>query len=302
MANNVRSVLVCVAAISVGCGGGSGSVSGSATVGAGPVQVTAGGQTNATVVAQPTPPPPPPPQQMAHLRVIHASPEPMAGSVSIFIDSQPTPVVPSVTYRSAAGYLDIPAGAHTLSVRPAGAPASTPAALQERTPPLVPDRYYTVIAHGLAAGTPGLSVAATVDDSQQPAPGSAHVRFFHALAGMATVDVCLPNAAPRGAARPIFANVAYGIFGTSVTGQGAYAVVPSGQTYTLQVRAMNRTPCTGAIGGTVNVSAPDRAVVTAIAIGNPAGTQPMPREMLVCQDAPLSGPSGCVPVPIAQAR
>jgi hypothetical protein len=299
MSNNVRKVLVCVAALSAASCGGA-SVSGGASAGPVSVSGSAGGSVQAGGTVTVGISAPPPPAQMAHLRVIHASPEPLAASVAMYVDGSGSPAVPSLNYRNAAGYLDIPAGAHNLAVRPAAAPPSSPPALEERTPPLVPDRFYTLVAHGLVGGTPGLSVAATVDDNVQPAAGSAHVRFFHALAGMSTVDVCLPG--PQGAhgpGIPVFSNVAYGLFGTAVSGQGAYAVVPSGRAFTLQVRQMNRNACTGPIAGLVTASVPDRAVVTAVAIGNVLSNPPVPRELLVCTDAPLSGPSTCLPVPIA---
>jgi hypothetical protein len=245
---------------------------------------------------------PPPPvmssAEMAHLRIIHASPDPLAANVAVYVDNASS-ATGTVQYRNAAGYLDLPSGTHSVAVRPAAAPSSTPPAMQASTPALQANHYYTVIAHGLTSGTPGLAVAAAQDENTQPASGQASLRFFHAIAGMNTVDICAPGPNPRAPGVPVFAGVSYGAWGQAVTGRGSYATVPAGQNVRLQVRGRSSPPCRGAVLGTLAATAPDRAVVTSVAIGNVTANPPVQPEMLVCIDAPLSGPSTCAPVPIA---
>lgn len=299
MIKHARYLSVLLTAL-VGCGGGSTTVS----TGAGTAQITSGGTT--VTAQQPMqqpmqslpPSPPPPPQQMAHFRVIHASPDMNVNNVALYFDGQPTAAIPSLQYRAARGYIDVPASAHQIAVRPAAAPATAPAAFQESTPPLAPNQYYTVIAHGLVGGTPGLAVAASVDDNTQPDTGHARVRFFHAQVGAGAVDVCMPGASANAPAQPVFRGVRYGTWGTAAGTQSPYAQIPSGRPVRLQVRAENPRACTGRLLGHVNVTAPDRAVATAIAVGNPSGNPPIQPEVLVCVDAPLAGESSCIPVAI----
>lgn len=257
--------------------------------------------------------PPAPEPSPAGLRVIHASPDRAAASVSVFIDGSEVAAVQGIAYRAIAGAVRLTPQAHPVIVRSAAANAAS--LLTFDTPSLSEGQRYTAIVHGLAAGTPRLAVAVSQDSETQPDAGKARVRFFHALAGLGAVDVCTtavaarpaqPAAAGRPAqpavaavaASPVFANVAYGAFATVGASQDAYAEVPSGAAIALQVRVQNARPCTGLVRGTVRVTPTDRAVLTAVAIGRVAGVPAVPRQLLVCTDAPTDGAPTCTPLAI----
>jgi Domain of unknown function (DUF4397) len=256
----------------------------------------------------PTPEPSP-----AGLRVIHASPDRGAASVSVFVDGSEVAAVQSLAYRGIAGAVRLTPSTHPVIVRSAAAGAAT--LLTVETPALSEGQRYTAIVHGLAAATPRLALAVSQDSETQPDAGKARVRFFHALAGLGTVDVCTAPVAARpavaaAAGRPaqaavaaspaaaVFANVAYGAFSSAGESHEAYVEVPSGAAITLQVRAQNARPCTGPVRGTVRVTPADRAVVTAVAVGRVVGTPAAPRQLLVCTDAPTDGAPTCTPVAI----
>ncbi len=228
--------------------------------------------TSATAdAASPEPPPPPPPH--AHVRVIHASPAAEAAAVAVYLDGAQTPAIASLAYKAVVGYVEVPVGEHSVDVRPASAAASTPAVVSARTPALEADKTYTVIAHGLVGAQPALALTAAADDPTQPEAGHARVRFFHAGVGAGTVDICLPGANARAAGTAVFANVAYGAFGSPAGGAaGGYADVPSGREIVLQIRAQNARACSGRVAGLVRLTPPDRAVLTAIAVGRATGT------------------------------
>lgn len=243
---------------------------------------------------QPAPPPPPAqpaqPAGTALVRVIHASPDPMAAGVTAYLDNGTTPVA-NLTYRAAEGYTRLPAGTHTVQARLPNMPPTAPPVLQWTTPAFQPEHAYTVIAHGLASELSGPPVTfVPEEDTLQPAPaGSARLRFFHALVGGPAVDVCLGNAAA-------FANVSYGQWGSG--SEGRYAVAPAGNG-TLTVRRAGGAPCTGQPVGSVSAAVPPGANVTLVAVGRLAhGRGAVAPEVLVCQDQPLAGPSRCAPTPL----
>ena len=258
-------------------------------------------------------PPPPPEPSPAGLRVIHASPDRAAASVSVFIDGSEVAAVQGIAYRSIAGAVRLTPQTHPMVVRSAASNAAT--LITAETPALAEGQRYTAIIHGLAAGAVHITATFGPDSETQPDAGKTHVRFFHALVGLGPVDVCTapvaarpaqPAAAGRAAqpavaaqpAAPVFANVAYGSFATASGSQDAYAEVPSGSPITLQVRAQNARPCTGLVRGTVRVTPADRAVITAVAIGRVVGAPAAPRQLLVCTDAPTDGAPSCSPVAI----
>ncbi len=305
MSRNIRSLVVFVAALSAACGGGGSSTgegtgagggTGTSTAGTGGSgsEAPAGGM---TASSGPTASPPPP--AAAHVRVIHASPEAAAATVAVYMDTGATPAIPSLAYKAAAGYADAPAGQHAVAVRPAAAAADSAPAISAQTPALEGDHYYTAIAHGLASAHNALAISFAEDNGARPEAGHAALRFFHALNGVAAVDLCLPGATARAAGTPVFTNVAYGAFATPASGSGQYADVPAGSAVRIQVRAHAATACSGAVAGVVTITPEDRSVVTAVAVGN-AGRPAVTKEVLVCTDAPaVTGASSCTAVPIA---
>ncbi len=252
------------------------------------------------------------PPAPASVRVIHASPDRAAASVDLYADDLPTPIATAVAYRSIVGAVSVPAGAHTIHVRRAGAAVTTPAALSATTPALEGGQRYTVIAHGLVGGAAphALTIAADADAMPTPDAGTAHVRFFHAIVGLGAVDVCRlatparPAAAGRPAvaavpAAPVLQNVAYGSFASAEhDGQASHYVhVPAGAALTLQVRAHAARPCAGLLRGTVTLTPADQSVVTAVAVGR--ATAPLaPRALLLCSDGTYEGAPSCTPVAI----
>lgn len=242
----------------------------------------------------PLPPPTPMvnPGGMAHLRAIHASPDGMAREVTVYLDGATTPVIPSLAYRGAVGYNDVTAGTHTVQARLPGSPPTSPPALVWQTPPFQAGHSYTIIAHGLALETPTVTFSPEEDTAATTPSGMALVRFFHALIGASPVDVCV-------GAVPVFANVAYGNWGTS--NDRRYAQAPAGSA-TLQVRAAAARPCTGRSMGHVTATVDAGNVITLVAVGRVGRrNQAVTAELLACTDAPLAAgaSSSCMPLPIA---
>jgi hypothetical protein len=52
------------------------------------------------------------------------------------------------------------------------------------------------------------------------------------------------------------------------------------------------------VRGTVTVTPPSASVVTTVAVGRVVGAPAVPRELLVCLDAPVSGAPSCAAVAI----
>lgn len=249
--------------------------------------------------AQALPPPPPPPPPSALVRVIHASPDPMAQAVLAYMDNGQTPALPELRYRAAVGYAPVPPGAHAVQARLPGMSPSMPAPINWNTPDLQAGRAYTIVAHGLASDLSGPQVtfAHEEDAAAAPTPGRANVRFFHALVGGGTVDVCL------GGTTPAFVGVAYGSFGTAHGTTGRYVgASPGAQTVTFRAHAPAASPCAGRVVGSVPVQLADGATVTLVAVGRIArGPSAVAPEVLVCNDAP-PGASQCAPVPVTAGR
>lgn len=255
-------------------------------------------------VAEPPPPPPPPPSDPlplatplpaapsgnARIRAIHASPDSMAGAVAVYLDNATTAAIPNLTFRSAAGYTEVAAGAHSVQARLAGAPATSAPALMWQTPAFEPGHSYTIIAHGMALEAPNVTFAPEEDTATTTPPNMALVRFFHALVGASPVDICVGSTA-------VFANVSYGSFANG--SQGRYSPVPAGSAR-LDVRATATAPCTGRSMGHVSATVEAGQVLTLVATGRVGRrAQAVTPELLACRDAPLNGaPSACVPVPI----
>ncbi len=287
MKTHLRNVMLCLVVLAGGCGGGDETES---TMDNATVDDTNGGEGMANNTPDTTPPPrvetPPPPPAPARVRVIHASPDAATAAAAIYLDGNATPTITSLAYKAAAGYAEVPAGVHQVAIRPVAAAADSAPALEGPTPELAAGVSYTVIAHGLVAGTPALAMAAAADDGPAPEPDHAHIRFFHALVGVANVDICLPGATARAAGTPVFANVAYGAFGAA-SGEGAhgaYASVPAGAAATLQIRAANEaTPCSGRQAGSVSIT-PTTGVWTAVAVGRATGRPAVAKELLLLSD------------------
>lgn len=105
----------------------------------------------------------------ARIRVVHAAPD--TAPVNVTIDGRV--VLSDVQFPSISGYIEVPAGAHTVALAPK---ASTDAAAQITTEAnFEAGAAYTVAAIGLA----NVSAEVYRDDLSAPEAGKAHVRIIH---------------------------------------------------------------------------------------------------------------------------
>jgi hypothetical protein len=276
MTKQIIKAVLCSLLLVGGCGGGDEAVTGDTTG----TDTTAGSEgTDTTVSAEPVTPPveTPPPPAPAHLRLINASPDAAAASLALFVDGAATPAAAPLAYKAATAYLELSPGVHPSIVRSATAAADAAPLFEGGTQDLAAGTSYTVIAYAPAGGAAGLVGTPAVDDGPAPDATHASLRFFHALVGVANVDICLPGATARAAGTPVFTNVAYGQF-------GAWASVPAGAAVTLQIRAANEaTPCSGRQAGSVSIT-PTSGVFTAVAVGRATGRPAVAKELLLVAD------------------
>ena len=160
----------------------------------------------------------------AYLRLAHLSPD--TPNVDVYVGSVADPaqsfVVPGVGYGAVSAYRSLPAGAYVVSMRVAGAPASSPAVISASVDAR-PGGAYTVAGVGMSAKL-GLSVL--TDKLDIPAAGRATVRVINGAASAPSVDV-----APVGG--PVWAAGVQ--FGTNTP----YNEVPLGS-WTLRVTGVGR--------------------------------------------------------------
>ena len=261
-----------------------------------PEQAIREAEATATPEAPPAPPAPPTP---ARIRIINASPDAAAATLSLYFDESTAPTIPGLAYKAAIGYGNVPSGSHHVAVRGAGG-AGEPFA-QVTTPSFTEGVPYTLIAHGLTTGEPHMALAAAADDTAPAATGNhTSLRFFHALVGAGAVDVCVAGAGPRDPATAVVGNAEYGAFGSAV-GEGArgqWASVTAGSPIKVQLRAANAArPCTGAVAGTAEVTLEAGVSVTALAIGRD-GRNGVAKELLICKN----GTADCAATALGAAQ
>lgn len=164
----------------------------------------------------------------AYLRLAHLSPD--TPTVDVYVGSVADPaqsfVLAGVGYGAVSPYRPLPPGSYVISMRPAGAPASSPPVIST-TVDASPGRAYTVAGTGLSAE---LGLAVLDDRLDMPEAGHASVRVINAAVSVPVVDC------GRAGQEPWARDVA---FGTST----GYAQVPLG-TWELQVSAAGRTATT----------------------------------------------------------
>lgn len=232
-----------------------------------------------------------PPGAGALVRVIHASPDTMASNVVIYLDNSPAPSIPNIAYRQAVGYQAAAAGSHLVQARLPGFAADSPPVLSWNTPAFAAGRAYTVVAYGLASelAGPPVAFAAVEDLNEAPAANVAQMRFFHALVGAPTVDLCTTGTM-------VFQGVRYGTWGMGQLGR--YVQGPPG-TAVFAARQSGGAPCAGQPLGTVQLTFAPGSNSTLIAVGRIApGRGGVTPELLHCTDTPLGGPSRCTPYPL----
>jgi Domain of unknown function (DUF4397) len=161
----------------------------------------------------------------ALVRVAHFSPD--TAGVDVWVDGNR--VLQNVGYNTVSDYVSLPSGDHKFELRPAGAAATSKAAVSA-TADLAASKAYTVAGVGLNKEIHGQIFE---DDLGAPPAGSAKVRVIDAAVGTAPIDVELTGGtrfnAVDFASASAYATVApdsYGV-GVSVSGGDSVLDVPS---------------------------------------------------------------------------
>jgi hypothetical protein len=233
-------------------------------------------------------PPPPPPPEPARVRVIHAAFDPSAASVAVAFDGA-DPAIAALAYEFASSYAELPAGSHSASVSSNGTELIG-ADMDLSTE----GGWYTAIAYSTSELPVAIQLA--TDRADAPAEGTAALRFFHGIVGLAAIDVCTPGATARADGVPVFTAVQPGALASAPDGS-AYTSVPAGAEIMLQFRAQHATPCHGRVQGVANLT-PVSGNYTLVAVGRTTGRPRVDRELLFCADPPASDTS-CAALPIA---
>ncbi len=270
--------------LSIACGGGGAAEPE-------PVAQTGGAEAEAEAEPEPEAPPPTP---MSRVRVIHASSDPAAASVSIALDARAEPIIADLGYRTGSPYAEASAGHHSVVVRGPATEAGEGATLALASDDLEPEHTFTAVFVSQVVADSPFTVFAS-EDGGTPREGEATVRFFHALVGVDRADVCLAGASARAEATPLFADVSRNAFG-SVSGT-QFGDVPASGEVTLQLRAHKTPVCHGRVLGVARFTPTAGTRYTLVAIGNAAGRPRVERELLICPDAPADG--ACTAIPIA---
>jgi hypothetical protein len=193
------------------------------------------------------------PEQVAQVRVVHASPD--APNVDVLVDD--TQVLTNVAYRAASGFLEVDAGARRLRVRATG----TTTTVIDASPVLADGGSYTVLATGLVAG---IQPVVAQDNLTDPAAGQVKLRVIHAAPAAAGVDVyATAPGADINTATPVLTNVAF-------RAVSDYLVVPAG---TYQIRVTPTGTKTVAIDAELALGAGQ--IRTVVATDAPGGGAPL---------------------------
>jgi hypothetical protein len=120
----------------------------------------------------------------ARVRVIHASPD--APNVDVYANGNA--VLTDVPFEVSSGYLEVPAGAYTFEVYPAGANAQSSDPVLTIEAGLEAGTDYTVVAQGDVAN---IEAGVYVDNNAAPAAGQAHIYVVHAGPDAPAVDVAV---------------------------------------------------------------------------------------------------------------
>jgi hypothetical protein len=193
------------------------------------------------------------PEQVAQVRVVHASPD--APNVDVLVDD--TQVLTNVAYRAASGFLEVDAGTRRLRVRATG----TTTTVIDASPVLADGGSYTVLATGLLAG---IQPVVAQDNLTDPAAGQVKLRVIHAAPAAAGVDVyATAPGADINTATPVLTNVAF-------RAVSDYLVVPAG---TYQIRVTPTGTKTVAIDAELVLGAGQ--IRTVVATDAPGGGAPL---------------------------
>ena len=220
-------------------------------------------------------------QEMARVRVVHASPD--APAVDVYADD--SKVLTNVPYKGSSDYLSVPAGAHNFKVFATGANPASDAPVIDADATLDAGNDYTVAAIGFVAEIKPLVL---VDDNTAPASGKAHVSVVHASPDAPAVDIAVKGGAV------LVPNLAFG-------GDAGPLPVDAG-TYDLEVRAAGTTTVALPID---DVQLAAGKIYTVFAVGLLNGTpalealpivnDPAPAAAAPPAPAPATAPAGSLP-------
>jgi hypothetical protein len=150
----------------------------------------------------------------AQLRVLHLGVD--APAVDVYVDGGATPAVEALAFEQGTGYLDVPAGEHTVDLVAAGGDPATPAA-SFTTPALEGGVAYSGVAHDYLAN---LGLLAVVDDANDIDSGNIRIQVIHAAPDVGEVDIWEITGDPI----PLLENVPYGAAGTLDVPNGALEI------------------------------------------------------------------------------
>ena len=208
------------------------------------------------------------PEGPAYLRLAHLSPD--TPSVDVYVDSAADPsrsfVVPGVGYGVVSQYQPLPPDNYVISMRPAGAAASSPPVISA-TVDARPGGAYTVAGTGKSSD---LGLEVLTDELDIPPAGKASVRVVNAALSVPSADVGPVNG-------PVWAQgVAFGT-------QTGYVDCPLGQ-WDLKVSSSGTST-------TVPLTLQENSTYTVLLIDKGNGLEP-----IVTRDSAGAGtvPSGAI--------
>jgi hypothetical protein len=206
-------------------------------------------------------------QEMARVRVVHASPD--APAVDVYADG--TKALTAVPYKGSSDYLQVPAGARNFQVFATGADPATDEPVIDADATLISGRDYAVIAVGTLAEIRPLVLE---DNNAAPAAGKAHVRVVHASPDAPAVDVAVKGGPV------LFSDLAFpGADGPSPVDAG---------TYDLEVRAAGTSTVALPID---DVALQPGKIYTVFAVGLVNGSPALEALPIVNDPAPASAPA-----------
>ncbi len=121
---------------------------------------------------------------MAHVRVVHASPD--APAVDILVNDGVA--FSNVAFKEATAYASVPAATYNVKVVPSG--ATTPVVIEADLVLTAEAAGYTVVAVGKLAD---IEPVVLMDSHTAPAASFAHLRFVHASPDAPAVDIAVKN-------------------------------------------------------------------------------------------------------------
>ncbi len=130
----------------------------------------------------------------ADIRVLHAAAD--VPAVDIYVEGDLA--VPSLAFGEATGFTSVPAGALTIDIRAAGAPADSAPVFSETVTP-ADGMTYTLVAYGLL-GDDSFELLVIPDEQATPADDNLRLFVLHAAPAVGPVDVYLGTGDELGSA------------------------------------------------------------------------------------------------------